>query len=177
MKQKGILTILIIVLLVGLLIAVVAGATYYLTTQKDEGMSQVIPSPVPTTASTPSPTVMPTVPAQPTEAGQTTNIPAGWLTYENQQYGFEISYPANYQALDDAENLYGWPDAVVLFYGGGQSYDLPVEVWGTPSEYQAKYATQLSSLTIKQVNGKYITLLDMNNEPEVDQIIATFGEL
>lgn len=174
MKQKGISTVLIIVLLVALLIAAVVGATYYLTSQKYEGTSQAIPSPVPTTAFVPSPTVMPTVLAQPTEVEEASSVPAGWLTYENQEYGFTISYPPNYQALDDSENLYGWPKAIVLIYGGGQSYDLPIEVWDTATEYQAKYTAQLSSLTVKQVGGKYITLLNMNNEPEVDQIIATF---
>lgn len=100
-------------------------------------------------------------------------IPDGWQTYTNDEYGFSISFPANYKALTDANNLYGWPNAVVLIYGGGQSYDLPIEVWDTESEYLAKYPNQ-SNLVVKKVGAKYITLMNVNLEAEVDEIISTF---
>lgn len=170
MKQKGILIALAIVLL----IASVAGATYYLTARKYETTEQIVPSPAPIITFAPTATVTPTTQPQPTEAEEAASIPANWLTFENQEYGFEISYPANYRALDDEENLYGWPKAIVLLYGGGQSYDLPIEVWDTVSEYEAKYKNQLDNLTVKEAKGKYITLVNMNRKEEVDQIIATF---
>ena len=116
---------------------------------------------------------IPTPQPQITQTAEVPDIPGGWKTYKNDAYGFEISYPENYQALYDSENLYGWPDAVVLLYSGGQSYDIPIEVWDSVSEYQSKYPNT-ENLTVKQVGNKYITLLNMNFGEEVDEIIKTF---
>lgn len=168
MKQKEILIIIIVVLFATL----GAGAAYYLTTQDKKVSKQITPSP--TATAIPTPITTPTIQPQPTKTEETVSVPSDWLTYKSQEYGFEISYPENYQALDDENNLYGWPNGVVLFYGGGQSYDLPIEVWDDASEYQNKYKTQMDDLTVKKVRSKYITLLNMNREEEVDQIIATF---
>lgn len=161
MKQTKIFIVVILVLLA----ALGGGATYLFLTQNKQTGEQAS-----TTALTPTPTTQP----ETTEPEETTNIPAGWLTYTNEEYGFAISYPSNYQALDDANNLYGWPKGIVLFYGGGQSYDLPIEVWNTVAEYESKYPTQMDNLTVHQVGSKYITLLNANFKAEVDQIIATF---
>lgn len=162
MKQKG----FILGLITALLLLLVGGGAYYLGIQSrkpnDRQAPQLTPSPTPITK------------PQPTEMEENTNIPSGWLTYKNEVYGFEISYRGNYQALDDETNLYGWPNGVVLIYGGGQSYDLPIEVWDTASEYENKYKLQMDDLTIKKVGNKYITLLNMNHTEEVDQIITTF---
>ncbi|KKU93254.1 hypothetical protein A3E17_02400 [Candidatus Amesbacteria bacterium RIFCSPHIGHO2_12_FULL_48_14] len=103
-----------------------------------------------------------------------TSLKPGWKEYRNTKYRFTISYPANFQALDDQENLYGWPNAVVLLYAGGQSYDLAVEVWNTKAEYEAKYKNA-ANLTVNEINGKFITLLNSNTKSEVDEIIATFA--
>lgn len=160
-----------------LLVVFGAGAAYfYLTTQNNKIIEQAAPLPTTNTAF-PNSTLQPTAGLQPTKTEETSNIPAGWLTYKNQEYGFEISYPDNYKALDDQKNLYGWPDAVVLIYGGGQSYDLPIEVWSYASEYESKYSTQMDSLTVKRIGDKYITLLNANKKAEIDQIIATFRTL
>lgn len=106
------------------------------------------------------------------------DIPEGWTTYTNEDYSFQISYPSTYQALNDEENLYGWPNAVVLLYKGGQSYDLPIEVWNSSSEYEAKYPESMSDLlTVHEVGDFYITLFNQNQSSEVDQIIATFTPL
>ena len=66
---------------------------------------------------TPSPTATPEVTATP----ETSSTPApgeheGWNKYRSEEYDFEIFYPNDYEALDDANNLYGWPNAVVLLY-------------------------------------------------------------
>lgn len=114
-------------------------------------------APCPTTS--PSPTILPTPSVKP-----------GWKIYKNDDYGFEISYPDKYQIVEDK---YGWPKAVLLLYSGGQSYDLAIEAWNSAAEYQNKYKTT-NNLTVKEVKGKFITLLNTNFKDEVDQIIATF---
>ena len=123
----------------------------------------------------PSPNLIAVTIPQATSAPDT-SVPSGWSTYKNEDYGFQISYPSKYKALTDSNNLYGWPKAVVLIYSGGQSYDLPIEVWNTQAEYEAKYKNQ-NNLTVREVNGKYITLVNANFATEVDDIISTFKAL
>lgn len=165
---------IIIMLLVILLLVVVGGSAYYFGTQKSQmSAEQSMVSTSSGQGAIPTITLIPTkVPtALPTETAK-----PGWQVYRNSQYGFEIWHPISYQALTDAENLYGWPDAVVLFYNGGQSYDLPVEVWDSEAEYKAKYPGTMTNLTVKKVGDKYVTLLNANFESEVDEMIETFKE-
>lgn len=172
------------------------GLAYYLGTQKGN-VANPLPSPTPTSVLSPLPTVMacteeakicpdgsavgrsgpdcefapcPTIIPSPTIL-PTPTVKAGWTSYKNEEYGFEISYPEKYEIVDDK---YGWPKAVVLLYDGGQSYDLAIEAWDSVSEYETKYKSGTENLTVKKVGEKYITLLNMNFEEEVDEIIATF---
>lgn len=142
------------------------GGAYYLGTQRGKPQEEII-------TSKPQPETTPTPQLQPPMQNEETDVPPEWLTYKNDEYGFEISFPENYKALDDEENLYGWPDALVLIYGGGQSYDLAIEVWNNVLEYESKYSNA-ENLTVKQVGSKYITLLNTNFDEEVNTIIETF---
>ena len=99
-------------------------------------------------------------------------LPENWLSYDNTEYGFSISYPNNYKALDDSENLYGWPNAVVLLYGGGQSYDIVVEAWDSKAEYESKYPSE--ELVVSKIGDKYITVADITKESENTEIIESF---
>lgn len=154
-----------------LLVIASIGGAYYLGSKSNNKKEQPATTAI-------SETQIPTQKIEPTQlvtGTQNKNISEGWLTYTNQEYGFEISYPKNYKALDDLENLYGWPNAVVLIYGGGQSYDLPIEVWNSESEYESKYPSA-ENLTVKKIGNKFITLMNINFEEEVDSIIETFAE-
>ena len=188
MKVRGFSPIIILTIL--LAIVITAGASYYIGVNKAGSKSTPIPAPTinknkPCTQEAkvcPDGTSVGRVgpncefaPCPATETSQDSSKP-GWKLYSNKKYGFQISYPDSYQALEDEENLYGWPNAVVLLYSEGQSYDLPIEAWNTKAEYEAKYKTT-PNLTVKEVNGKFITLLNANFEEEVDEIIDTFKAL
>ncbi len=147
----------IIWVIITLLLATAAGFAYKYFQLKQAAVPQ--PSPIviasPSPALAPSPTPSPT--ADPT---------AGWKIYKNTQYGFEFSYPEGYKVLTDSENLYGWPKAILLLYKGGQSYDLAVEVWDS--------AKPDYDLNVKIKDGRFIALKNLNKDPEVAEIIATF---
>lgn len=155
-----------------LLITVSIAFAFYYGTQKGKSNPR----------STPQITVNPEEPEQilsPTpfpSVAPTSSIPSGWETYTNQEFGFEISHPSSYKALTDEENLYGWPNGIVLLYKGGQSYDLAIEHWKTQSEYENKYKNQ-TNVTAKKIGDFYITLLNTNFETEVDEIIETFKSI
>jgi len=166
MKQKGSLLIITIIVLAIIGIA----AAYYFGTQSTKTEVAQTPPPNPT----PVYTFTPTSEVSPTQSVEESTIPAGWSTYVSSEYGFEISYPSSYQTLDDSENLYGWPNGVVLFYKGGQAYDVAIEAWDTQTEYEAKYGTNNSNLTVHTVGNKFITLLDNTQDAENSDVIATF---
>jgi hypothetical protein len=168
MKQKG--SVLVYLLIIVIAVAGM-GAAYYFGTQKSDKKATVTPFPTPILTSSPTPTQIP----QASPTAQQSNIPVGWSTYQNTQYGFEISYPSNYQALDDSENLYGWPNGVVLFYKGGQAYDIAVEVWDSETEYQSKYGTNNAQVTAYSVGNKFVTLMDNTQDAENASVIATFN--
>ncbi len=120
-----------------------------------------------------TPTAMAT--ATPIQTSPPTPTPKpGWKKYTNDKYGFEFSYPEKYKVLTDSTNLYGWPKAILLLYKEGQSYDMAVEIWGSEAEYKQKYNSGINDLTVFQKDGKFITLLNTNKDPEVAEIISSF---
>ena len=100
-------------------------------------------------------------------------VPQGWLTYQNAQYGFKISYPSEYQLLEDQDSLSGWPNAVVLFYNGGQSYDIAIQVWDSQADLDANFSND-PRIQSMSANGKIISLFDVTQEPDNAAMIATF---
>ncbi len=105
----------------------------------------------------------------------TTAVPTP--TYKNAKYGFGISYEKPYRVLEDKDSLSGYPKAIALVYGGGQAYDIVIEVWNSKAEYEKEYKTRLADLTVHEVNGKFITFLDMTKESNNKEIIQSFVEL
>lgn len=117
----------------------------------------------------------PTLTAVEKETNTITTTPTGAevnQTYTNTKYGFTISYPPKYKALTSKDDLYGWDKAVVLFYSGGQAYDVAVEVWNSEAEYKEKYVDV--ALTVFPVNGKFVTLYDQSLETENKTLINSF---
>lgn len=166
MRQKGfstIATILIFLVILGLL---GTAAAYFLGSLNHPEAPPIPPPP-------PEPPIKPTI----TESLSPPAVSSGWQTYQNQKYGFAISYPEDYQALDDQENLYGYPQGVVLLYQGGQAYDIIIEVWDNQSDYEGKYASRIADLTVKKIGQKFLTLLDNTQETENNAVIATFKTL
>jgi hypothetical protein len=130
----------------------------------DMGNSEPEAASLPAATNTPMPA--------PTET-QEPAAPDGWLTYQNTQYGFEISYPPEFQVLEDEDSLSGWPNAVVLFYNGGQSYDIAIQVWDNQADLDANFPNEARMQTVS-ANGKIISLFDVTQEPENAVVIATF---
>ncbi len=165
------------VVLIVLLVGVSGSFAYYYGTQKSkDNKTDLITEAPQKVTETISPTILPTKTIIQT-ATPTLNLSNGWQTYTNKQYSFEISYPEKYKVLTDKESMYGWPKAVALIYGGGQSYDLAIEVWNNESEYQKKYDSTYKNVTVKKIGNFYITLINTNYDSKVDEIIKTFKEV
>lgn len=160
MKNKGFVSFFVVILLLIVFVGVVAIAYFFGSGKLQWNGGKQNPSPTPTLIASSPPIPTPTV-------------KPGWKVYKSEKYGFEISYPNTYQALDDKNNLYGWPKGVVLLYNGGQAYDIAIEAWDNPSEYQSKYPSE-ANLTVRKIGGKYITILDSTQEEGNAEVISTF---
>ena len=157
-RNNGFLVVLLSILLI---ISVLIAGFFAYQTQKlvkefNKDQSETFtPTAIPT--QTPTPTVDPT---------------ANWQTYKNIEIGFEIKHPNEYKQVEDT---YGWPNAILLLYKGGQSYDLVVELWDSKTEYLTKYNNEpITRLVAKQVGEKFVTFLNINDNIEVASIIETF---
>jgi len=128
------------------------------------------PTPQPTPSLQPTATLAP----PPTATSQSANIPAGWLTYQDSTVGFSISYPTDYNPLNDAKNLYGWPNGALLLYNGGQSYDIAIEVWQQEQEAYTKYSVDGDFLKVFSCGDRFISIFDITHEPENAAVIETF---
>lgn len=124
------------------------------------------------------PTERPELAVPPTEVPPTipdpTPLPEGWAIYRNDFEGFEIAYPATYAPLDDADNLYGWPNGLLLLYNAGQSYDIVVQVWDSVEEYESVLGSDVSRVTIFPFEDRFFTVMDITQEPENATVITTF---
>lgn len=169
---------LAVVILMLLLVGVIIVATYYAAKAKDlrqqiQVLSEnsnnkpnvlITPQPRATNSTLPTPYINNQV-----KDGQELK------TYSNTDYRFEIKYPARYQMLTDSQSLSSWPNAIALLYDGVQSYGMPIEVWNNESEYKSKYVNLRYEVKyFKSANGKIVTLININNDPAISEILKTF---
>lgn len=94
------------------------------------------------------------------------------LTYINDMYGFQLSYSESCDALDDETNLYGWPNGIVLFYCGGQAYDVAVEVWDSIEEYEAKYPSE--EYMVEEIGSQFVTVANITGKETNAEILESF---
>jgi len=98
-------------------------------------------------------------------------------TYKNIKYGFQMTYPSAYKLLEDSDSLSGWKNGIALFYAGGQSYDVVVQVWDSQAQIDQEFTVNNKNVTVTKIGTKYISLLDVTNEPENKLIIDSFKVL
>jgi len=103
-----------------------------------------------------------------------TSVPNNLATYKNDTYKFELNYPKEYDLLTTKDDLYGYPNGILLLYNGGQTYDVVVEVWNTKAEIENAYSFMMQNVTIYEVNGKFISLLINSDNAETQAIKNSF---
>jgi len=100
-----------------------------------------------------------------------------WQIYTNELYGFKLSYPSDkkYQPIDHTSGD-GWPYSIVLFSGpSGQSYYLAIEIWDDKNNFTAEHGEYALAQTLfKELNGRYISLWNINDDTVITDIIETF---
>ncbi len=108
-----------------------------------------------------------------TENQTTTPVKPGYVEYKNTEIGYSIQYPEKY----DVEENSAWKNADLILYGGGQIYDLIIQVWNTESEYKKFYSDNpaaAENMTVYKVGTKYVTLINLGKKSEIDEIIKNF---
>lgn len=96
--------------------------------------------------------------------------------YENKELGYSIVYPDNYQVVDDSS----WINADLVLYKGGQVYDLVIQVWDTKQEYETYFEDNpaaAENMTAYKIKEKFLTLANMGENTEVDEIIKSLKML
>lgn len=155
MNQKNLVAIL------GVAVVILLGTTIYFATINKTGQPVTLVQKV---AQQP---MQPIVPS--------TDETAGWQTYSNAEYGFEIKYPKEYEIVQDKS---GWPHSIGLLLNKtyAQSYDLPIEIWNNEAEIRSeRSATHMNDMAIKTLsNAKLITFWNQNQKKEMDQVVSTF---
>jgi hypothetical protein len=96
--QKGFAPILIAII-AGIVLLAGGGAYYYSKQNKSLDFTDLMKGLSATTPKLESDTKQENPPV--VNSKDTSPIPTGWKTYKNENYGFEISYPADYVSKDD----------------------------------------------------------------------------
>lgn len=156
------------VVVTAVLVVVIAGAVMMLSGQSQTG---VWVSP----AGTPLTSTAPRVVATPGLEEEVVGVPEDWLEYMDNTYGFEFAYPPEYEVLTDEEDLYGWENGVALLYGGGQAYDLAVQVWESEEELNSSFETSAYEPQTVEVGGRLFTLTNLNDNEELEAVADTFA--
>lgn len=105
-----------------------------------------------------------------------TQIPAGWDTYANDEYGFQISYPVN--SIDNNGPLHPQTDAKSegSKYVFGLRQDKAQDDFVNISFFTKKedFADMIAVRKSFEVDGGYLAITGFVDEPLADQIIGTF---
>jgi len=101
-------------------------------------------------------------------------LPTGWPIYENIEYKFQISYPEQFNALDNADSLYGWENGIVLFYDGGQAFNIVIQWWNSEEEIESKFPGMMEQVVTYKVYDKFLTIFNITGEPQFEEIVNSF---
>ena len=98
---------------------------------------------------------------------------SNWNTFTSDEENFEIKYPNNFSIVEDQT---GWPNSVLILSKANQVYDLVIESWENETQYKSKYNSgkYINSIKIQSFGTGTYTLFNINNDPQVEEIISTF---
>lgn len=96
-----------------------------------------------------------------------------WNTFTSDEEIFEIKYPNNFSVVEDQIT---WPNSVLILSKGNRVDDLVIESWENETQYKSKYNSgkYINSIKIQTFGTNTYTLLNVNNDPQVEEIISTF---